>query len=164
MVSKLEHTASHISTVRNRLANDKLFQSIGYERFLPRSQAFRNEGRISKAEEIHKFKESVLYEIPPHEHLYMSWWRCASHERLGMKIFRVSTDSDQDIPDSVQQKIKPIPKSNHAQLNDLNLFVRIRSLTIYNIFPDFHPSTCRITTNVVILSLVRPDALISTVV
>lgn len=54
-------------------------------------------------------------------------------------------------------------QSNHALMIELKIFVSW-SLTIYDIFSNFNPSTGPIHTDVTILLLARLDALISTIV
>lgn len=138
--------------------------SRAQENLLSRSQTFTSNHRITKAEKIHKIKESVLYKIQPREQLGMFWWRCEFHNSLSMNTVSVSRDLDRIIPNAVHRTILPNTNpSSHALMHNLHLFSKSWSPTMYNTFSGFNPFSGPTPTDGSIVFLGRLNAWISTV-
>lgn len=135
MVAIVKQFLSEISNAWKCLAKNRVFQSLGYERMLSRSQGLTPGDKMSKSEQIQTVKESLLHEIQPHDQLDMYKWRCASQESLSIHAVSCSFDSNHIKPTHLHRKTPHTAnQSNHAAMNKFNTFLRYGSLKIYNVF------------------------------
>lgn len=112
---------SDINCDRKHLEEDKVFHVFGYNRFLPRNQAFTTDNKISKTEQIHNLRVWLPPKFQPRVQLEIAWWRCDSYDSTCMHTVSVATGSDLITHILLPHEKPPNPnQSNQALLEKFN--------------------------------------------